>query len=84
MFENLDLGTIITVVLGLIATFAGVFWSKAKTKIGQIVTAGKELSDVGTKLTKALADDKITKDEVEELKAEWAEAKAALKAIIGK
>ena len=82
--ENLDVWTIVSVVLGVLASIFGIFWGKAKGLIGKITTAGKELMDVGTALTESLADDKITPEEVANIKQQWAEAKAALKAILGK
>jgi len=84
MFANVDIGTIITLVLGLIATFASTFWVLSKGKIGLIATAAKELADVGSALSRALEDDKITKEEIQDIKTQWLEAKTALKAIVGK
>lgn len=81
---NLDLGTIITFVIGLIATFLAGFWLVAKGKIKKVIDAGKELLDVGNALNAALADNKITKEEIDELKKEWKEAKEACKAIFQK
>jgi len=82
--ENLDVLTIISVILGVVATVFAGFWTKIKGKLGKVITAGKEFIDVGNALKRALADDKISKEEVDEIKKEWAEAMAAFKAILGK
>ena len=84
MFENLDAGTIVTIVLGLVTTFAGGIWLKAKGKISKVITLGKECFDLLVKLEKALEDDKITKDEIKDLKNEAAQVKVAWKALIQK
>ena len=82
--ENLDWLTIVSIVLGAVATLFGVFFGKVKAKLTQIVTAAKEVIDVGRAFNDALADNVITKEEVEKLKTEWREALVALIAIIGK
>ena len=84
MFENLDVWTIVTIVLGAVAALFGTFWGKVKGKLGQIIVAGKEFADVGIALKNALEDDKITPEEKENIKKEWDEALAAFKKLIGK
>ena len=81
---ELDIGTIITLILAVLTTFLGGFWLTAKGKIKKVINAGKELLDVGTTLSDALADNKITAEEIDRLKKEWAEAKGAVKAIFEK
>jgi len=84
MFENVDVWTVVTIVLGAIAALFGTFWGKVKGKLGQVVIAGKEFADVGIALKDALEDDKITQEEKENIKKEWGEALAAFKKLIGK
>lgn len=84
MLENLDFGTIITVVIALLGTFAGGFWLKAKGKISKIVKLGSEAIEVATTLNKALEDDKISKEEIEQLKKESNDVKVAWKDLISK
>ena len=93
--EGIDLGTIITVVLGLVAAVAGGFWLKAKGKLSQIASLIKETVELVNKAfsvpTKAIAmldDNTVTKDEIAELKAlftelreEAADVKAAWKLL---
>jgi hypothetical protein len=84
MFENLDWTALVSIVLGLIATVAGGFWLKAKGKLTQLYQLGKEVVDVVNATDKALADNKLTKEEVAQIAAEGKEVKAAFKALIGK
>jgi len=80
----MDLWTIISAVLGLVAVIAGGFWLKAKGKISQAATLIKEAYEVVAKVNSILEDNKIDKAEVEELKKELVDVKAAFKALIGK
>jgi Tfp pilus assembly protein PilO len=84
MLENLDSGTIITIVLGIVTTFAGGFWLKAKGKISKLGKLFFESYEVVAKFEAALEDDKITKAEIESLKKEAADVKAAFKDLVSK
>lgn len=84
MLENLDLGTVISVILTGITVFAGGFWLKAKGKISKFVKLFFEVYEVISKFESALSDDKITKDEIEALKKEAADVKAAFKDLVSK
>lgn len=84
MFENLELSTVVTIILGLVTTFAGGFWLKAKGKIGEVISLGREAFDLLTKLESALEDDKITKAEITDLKKEASEVKKAWIKLIEK
>lgn len=84
LLSSMDLGTVLTVLLAGITTFIGVFWKKAKVKIGQLVSLGKELYQAGDVFEKALQDDKITKDEIESIKKEFQDVKDKFKALINK
>ena len=77
-----DVGTIITVILGLITAIAGGFWLKAKGKLAQIASLIKETVELVNKAfsipTKAIAmldDNTVTKEEIAELKALFTELK---------
>ena len=79
-----DWVSIVSVVLAAVSLFAGGFWLKAKGKLSKLVTLGTEAVDVVQALSKALEDDKITKAEIEDLKKESADVKAAWKALVSK
>jgi|WetSurSiteA1Bulk_404760.scaffolds.fasta_scaffold219607_2 hypothetical protein len=86
MFENLnvDWTAIVTIILGILSTVFGTFWYKAKSRLGLIVKAAIETVDVAESFEEALKDNTITKEEVEMIKAEFVEAKEALKAVVAK
>ena len=84
MFEGLDLSGIITIVLTLVTTFAGGLWLKAKGKLSKVVKLGKEAIDVASAIDDALEDDKLTKDEIKNLKKEFGDVKKAWKDLTGK
>jgi len=93
--EGIDVGTIITIVLGLVAAVATGFWAKAKGKLAHLATLLKETLELVNKAfsipTKAIAmldDNTVTQDEIaqlkvlfQELKDEAADVKAAWKAL---
>lgn len=93
--EGIDLGTIITVAISLVAAVAGGFWLKAKGKLAQIAGLIKETVELVNKAfsipTKAIAmldDNTVTQDEIAELKKlftelreEAADVKAAWKLL---
>ncbi len=76
--------TIISAILGVIAMVAGGFWAKAKGKVGAIKNLSKEVFELVSTAVNAIEDDKITKDEVNAIKKEAEEVKAAFHALIGK
>lgn len=79
-----DFTTIATIVLGLVATVASVFWGTTKGKLSQIKTLVKEGYDVVQASIDALDDDAITKEEIASIKKEAQELVGAFKALIGK
>ena len=81
---ELDVWTIVSAVLAVIAGLFTAFWSKAKGKIVAAYKLLKECLDVVDAATVALEDDKITKEEVEKIKKEAEEVKVAWKALLGK
>ena len=76
--------TLVSVVLGLIATVAGVFWGKAKGKLTAVKNLSKEVFDLVKAATDAIEDDKITKAEIGQIKQEATEVKTAWRVLIGK
>lgn len=84
VLQNLDLGTIVTIVLGLLTTFVGGFWLKAKGKISKVVALGKSAFDLLSELEHALDDNKITKDEIKKLKEDAEKVRESWKALVNK
>ena len=82
--ENLDVSSIIAIVLGAITTFAGGFWLKAKKKLGKVVRLGVESIEVIAKFEEAIADNNISKEEIESLKKEANDVKVAFNDLISK
>jgi Tfp pilus assembly protein PilO len=82
--ENLDFGTIITVIISGLTIFAGGFWLKAKGKLSKVINLGRQALDVAATLEKALEDNKVDKAEIKALKKELSEVKGAWKALTKK
>ena len=80
----MDIGTIISLVLGVITVIFGGFWLKAKGKLGQIKNLVKEATDVITVSVGALDDDKLSAEEIASIKKEAAEVVVAFKILLGK
>ena len=83
----MELETILTLVsvgLGVLATIAGVFWGKAKGKLGALKNLSKETFDLVRVTIEALDDDKIEKSEVDKIKQEAIEVRTAWRVLIGK
>jgi len=76
--------TLVSLALGLIATILGGRWITAKGKLKQFKNVIKEGYDVVSVSIVAIEDDKITKEEVEQIKQEGAEFKAAFKLLMAK
>ena len=82
--DSLSVWTIVSLVLLIVSTvFAGV-WVTAKNKAKQVYNLGKEALDVAKAAIDALDDNKITQDEIEKIKAEALEVKAAWKLLRAK
>jgi len=80
--EGIDVGTIITIVLGLIAAVAVGFLAKAKGLLKKVAVLLKETVELVNKAfsipTKAIAmldDNTVTQEEIAELKALFQELK---------
>jgi len=80
--EGIDVGTIITIVLGLISAVAVGFWAKAKGLLKKVAVLLKETVELVNKAfsipTKAIAmldDNTVTQEEIAELKALFQELK---------
>jgi len=82
--ENFDWTALVSILLGGVAIVASGFWLKAKGKLAQIAALVKEAYEVVAAINAALADDKISKEEVEGLKKELGDVKDAFFALIGK
>ena len=82
--NKMDVGTIISLVLGVVTVVFGGFWLKAKGKLQQIKNLVKEATDVITVTVGALDDDKLSPEEISQIKQEAAEVVAAFKILIGK
>lgn len=75
---------IVSAVLFVLSSFLGTFWKKGKDKLAKIANLVKQTSELIDKASLALEDDKITSEEVEVLKKELADVKAAWKALFEK
>jgi len=75
---------IISGVLAIGGAFAGPWMVKANKKLAAIANIVKETSDVISKVSLALEDNKITAEEVVELQKELQDVKVAWKALFEK
>ena len=80
----MDALTIVSLVLGAIAVLFGAFWLNAKSKIEELANIGREALDVANVIIAAIDDNKITPEELAEIKKEIAEVKDAWKKLLGK
>ena len=76
--------TLVSIGLGLVATLLGGRWLVIKGKLNQFKVTLAEGYDVIEAAVKAVDDDKITKEEVAEIKQQVAEFKAATKLLFAK
>ena len=76
--------TIVSAILGIIVLVAGSYYAIVKGKLNQFKAVVKEGKDVVDASIGALDDDKITSAEVEKIKQEAAEFKAAVKLLFAK
>lgn len=81
---NLDGANIITIILGAIATFGGAFWIKSKGKLKDIAALAFDVFELLSEVERALTDDKISKEEIENIKIRIADVKAAFKKLVNK
>jgi len=80
----MDYTILITAGLALIAALFGLFYARAKGKLSQVASLAKEAVDVLQKATDILADDVVTKEEIEALKQEIAEVRGAFRLLFPK
>ncbi len=80
----MDVGTIVTLVLAAFSALAGGLFLKAKGKLTQIKNVIKEGADVVIVAVNAVGDDKLTTEEIADIKKEAKEAVAAFKALLGR
>ena len=81
--ENLDLGSILSIVFGLATTVFVAIWAKTKGKLTQLKNAAKEGYEAIAYWVDAFADDKLTKEEQVQGKKEILEAWGAIKLLLG-
>jgi divalent metal cation (Fe/Co/Zn/Cd) transporter len=79
-----DFWTILTIVIGVVATLFGTFWKKAQGKLLGVYLLAKEAVDVAKAATDALEDNKITEEEIAKIKKEAQEVKDAWHNLLGK
>lgn len=82
MFENFDVWTVLTIVLGVAAAFFGVYLAIVKNKVAEAVNLLKQVTEAGQALSNALGDNKIDADEQVLLKKEWNDVKEAVKQLL--
>ena len=80
----MDIWTIVSAALGLVAVVGGGAYLKAKGKLADAQNLVKEGYDVVRVAVEAVGDDKITKEEAQAIKKEALEVVAAFKKLIGK
>ena len=80
----MDVATIVTLAMTVIATVAGGFWLKAKGKLTQVKNVFKEGADVVITAVEAVDDNTLTQEEIEAIKKEAKEVLDAWKVLIGK
>ena len=76
--------TIVSIALGLGATLLGGKWLLAKGKLNQLKNVVSEGYDVVKAAVDAIEDDKVTVEEINQIKQEAAEFRAAVKLFFGK
>lgn len=80
--ENIDWGSILSVVFGLATTILAGVWLKAKGVLGKVKVVAKEGYEAIKALVEALDDDKLTAEEQASIKKEALEAWAAIKDLL--
>lgn len=82
MFENFDVWTVVSLILGVAATFFGVYLAVVKGKLTELANAVKEFYELSVVFSQALEDNKISDEEKELLRKEWIETKAAVSVLL--
>ena len=73
----MDWQIVVIIILGIFSVFAGVKWQQFKVLV-------KEAAETLTVLSNAIADDKVTKEELTLIAKEMADVVMAFKKLIGK
>lgn len=81
---NFDLGSVVTIVLGILATFFATYLAVAKNKLKQLIELGKQILEVAQALENSVADNKVDAAEIASLKKELNDVKVAWKILLGK
>lgn len=84
VFSNIEGGSLITWVIGIIATVFGGTWTLLKTKGLLVAKLAKESVDVIEEINKSLADDALSKKEIENIRKELKDVQIAWKVLIKK
>jgi hypothetical protein len=79
--ENMDWGSILTIVFGLATTVFVGLWAKTKGILGKVKNVAKEGYEAIEAVIDALSDDKLTAEEQVKIKKEATEAWGAIKAL---
>lgn len=80
----MELEGIISLVLAGVATFAGGAWIMIKNKLGKVANLARELFELVDTITKAIEDNKIDEIELNKIKQQLADLKAAWNALFKK
>ena len=81
--ENIDLGSVLNIVLTIVTVVAGGLWLKTKGKLKQLRNVAKEGYEAIQAVVGALEDDKIDAEEQVKIKKEALEAWVAIKILLG-
>lgn len=81
--ENIDWGSVLTIVFGALSLLGGGLYLRAKGKLGQLGKVAKEGYEAIQATVSAFEDDKLTKEEQAVIKKEALEAWTAIKILLG-
>lgn len=81
---GLNIWTIVSGVLAVVAAIFGTALTKVKKKIGEFVNLAKQAVELLTVVTDAIGDNTVTKEEIAAMKAEIADVKAAWRVLWNK
>ena len=81
---GLNIWTIVSGVLAVVAAIFGTALTKVKKKIGEFVDLARQAVELLTVVTDAIGDNTVTKEEIAAMKAEIADVKAAWRVLWNK
>ena len=82
MLENLDWGSILSIVFAVLTSVLGGFWLKAKGKLGQLKNVAQEGYEALKVTIESFDDDKLDPAEIAAIKKESLEAWEAIKVLL--